>query len=428
MSKSSIVSNMALSAICKPLSMIISYIYVPIVLNYLGVEKYGVWSTILIILSWISYFDIGIGNGLRNRLTESLNGRDGLSRKLVSSAYAFIAVIMIAVAIVFSAVASFVDWKSVFGVSDINENLASVVIISVTFVAVNFILCISNNVLYALQRAGDVSIIGLIVQVVNLFGVLIATALFGSSLFVMAMVYGLSMVSVHLVANIVIYYKNEDVRPSFRSIDINTGKSLTCLGLQFFIIQICALVLFSTDSLIISHLFGAADVTPYNTVNKLFNLINSVYFALLAPIWSAVTKAKAEKDYTTIKKTINNLYLLIIPFVVAAILLALVFEPISILWLRRKLDYGNYMIIFGALYCIINIWTNTHGTIANGLEILKDQMVMAIIQAVVNIPLSVFFARHMNLGPAGVLLGTNISLLISSIWLPILIHKKLTKR
>ena len=71
-----IVSNMALSGICKPVSMVLSYIYVPIVLDYLGVEKYGVWSTILTILSWVSYFDIGIGNGLRNRLTESLNKHD----------------------------------------------------------------------------------------------------------------------------------------------------------------------------------------------------------------------------------------------------------------------------------------------------------------------------------------------------------------
>ena len=55
----SLYKNMAISAICKPLSMIISYIYVPIVLNYLGIEKYGVWATILAILSWISYFDLG---------------------------------------------------------------------------------------------------------------------------------------------------------------------------------------------------------------------------------------------------------------------------------------------------------------------------------------------------------------------------------
>ena len=69
---SGLISNMALSGICKPASMIMGYIYVPIVLSFLGTEKYGIWSTLLTILSWISYFDIGIGNGLRNKLAESI--------------------------------------------------------------------------------------------------------------------------------------------------------------------------------------------------------------------------------------------------------------------------------------------------------------------------------------------------------------------
>ena len=38
---SSLKKNMAVSGICKPVSMIIGYIYVPVALNYLGVEKYG---------------------------------------------------------------------------------------------------------------------------------------------------------------------------------------------------------------------------------------------------------------------------------------------------------------------------------------------------------------------------------------------------
>ena len=73
--------HMLISTICKPLSMIVSYIYIPLVLNYLGVEKYGIWSTILTILSWISYFDIWVGNGLRNKLTESLAKKDNKEKK-----------------------------------------------------------------------------------------------------------------------------------------------------------------------------------------------------------------------------------------------------------------------------------------------------------------------------------------------------------
>ena len=80
---------MALSTVYKALSMVISYLYVPVVLAYLGEVKYGVWTTILNVLSWITYFDIGIGHGLRNKLAENLDkeGNEIKCRKYVSSAY-----------------------------------------------------------------------------------------------------------------------------------------------------------------------------------------------------------------------------------------------------------------------------------------------------------------------------------------------------
>lgn len=421
----SMAKNMAISTICKPISMIISYIYVPIVLNYLGVEKYGVWATILTILSWIGYFDIGIGNGLRNKLTESLSKKDGQSRKLVSSAYAFIAALMITASIFFSVVASFTNWNRVFGVSDIHENLAAVVIISVCFMALNFILSICKNVLYALQKAADVSIMELATQILNMVGVLVAMQFVKSNLFVMALVYGSSMVMVNLVASIIIYSKNCNVRPEIKEINVKVGKSITSLGMQFFVIQICALVLFTTDSLIISYLYGAANVTPYNTVNKLFNVIIGVFSALLAPVWSNVTKLKAEENYDGIKSLIRKLQLIMIPFVLGTILLVLIFRPLTRLWLGRDLAYTTPLILFGALYCLLTIWCNTYSAVSNGMEIMKISMFLACVQAIVNIPLSLFMAKSLGLKAAGVSGGTCGVMMIAAVVLPIVVKRKL---
>ena len=419
-SNSSLRKNSLISGFCKPLSMIVSYVYIPIVLNYLGVEKYGVWSTILTILSWVSYFDIGIGNGLRNRLTESIAEKRKDGKKLVSSAYAFIAVIMIGLIIVFSIVAIFIDWNGVLGVKKgIDENLRVIVTMAVTFVALNFILSLCKNVLYAYQEAGYVSIMEIATQVLNLCGVLIFSIFTQASLFVITTVYGYSMLIVNIVASIIIYARHHDIIPGVKSINFTVGKDLTSLGIKFFIVQICALVLFTTDSLIISMMYGASNVTPYSTVNKLFTAVSGVYLALITPLWSAVTKDKTEGNWRHLKKTIYKVNCLVIPFAVVAIILAVFFRPLSSWWLQKELNYGKGLIPLGCVYCILYMWTNAYGSICNGLELMKISIITAVVQAAINIPLSLLFAIMFNMKSAGVLLGTIASLLITCIFLPI---------
>ncbi len=425
--KNSMVSNMIVSGICKPISMIISYVYVPIALNYLGIEKYGVWSIILTILSWISYFDIGIGNGLRNRLTESLSRKDEESRTLVSSTYAFTAVIMGIVSIVFAIGTSFLDWNRILGVKNPINNLGMVIIISTIFVTINFVLSICKNVLYALQKAANVSCMELLIQLLNMGGILFAKQYFESNLFIMAVIYGGSMIIVNLFTSLFVYLKNIEVRPGYRYINIDAGKNLMNLGVQFFIIQICALILFATDNLIISYLYGAATVTPYNAVNKIFNAIIGIYTALLAPVWSAVTKVKTEKNYDKLAKLIKKLQLAMIPFALSTVLLMCIFRPIMRLWLGQDLDYSTKLICMGGIYCLMSIWCNTYASVANGLELLKISTKTAVGQAIINIPLSVFFAKTMNMNSAGVLAGTVLSMSIAAIVMPIAVHSEIRK-
>ena len=252
LTSNSLFKHMALSGLCKPVSMIISYIYVPFVLNYLGIEKYGVWSTLLAIVSWISFFDIGIGNGLRNKLTQSLASNDGREKKLISSAYVFISVIMISVIIIFSLIAIFLDWKKIFGVVNIDEDLRFSVILCIFFVASNFILSICKNVLFehilhhaghekrcafdpfAIQKASIVSVMELFVQLLNLIGILIVRNLIKSSLVIITIIYGLSMLSVNFVTNIILYTKNSNLRPSFKKFNfISCFSTILCSIRQY---------------------------------------------------------------------------------------------------------------------------------------------------------------------------------------------------
>ena len=69
-------TNILFSGILKIISLLTSLLIVPITINYLNNEVYGIWMTISSMLFWISTFDIGLGNGMRNYLTKAISEKD----------------------------------------------------------------------------------------------------------------------------------------------------------------------------------------------------------------------------------------------------------------------------------------------------------------------------------------------------------------
>ena len=423
----SVTRNMVVSGVYKPIAMVLSYVYVRFALSYLGIEKYGVWSTILTIISWINYFDIGIGNGLKNRLTEAIEQKDKkLGKKYIASSYIIISAIMLVVCILFCCIASFIPWNAFLKAENVNEDIQAIICLSVVFLSVNFVLQICKSVLFALQKAALVSQMELTRQSLNLIGLLVLRNISDGTILYVAILYGITMFTTNIIYTCVAY-RDSDFTPTMKDFDKKIGLSLTNLGLKFFVIQMAALVLFTTDNLLISHYFGAANVTPYNTVNKAFQAIYGIHAAFITPVWAAVTKAKAERNFSWIKSFTTKTSKLLIPFAFVAIVLALLFRPVSYLWLGQKLDYTTLLIILGCVYCILTMICNTFASIANGLELMKQSIILALIQATINLPLSIFFATTVGLKTEGILLGTVVSIGIAAVAQPLIVNKYIKK-
>ena len=142
--------SMTLNILCKPISMILSILYTPLLLNYLGSEKYGVWATMLSIISWVNYFDIGIGQGLRNTLTEALAKNDPKGAQEASStAYILLSLIATVVFVCLLILTFILNWNSIFNT---NEKVQAAVAISFLFICVNFILGLYKMIYYVYKE------------------------------------------------------------------------------------------------------------------------------------------------------------------------------------------------------------------------------------------------------------------------------------
>lgn len=84
--------NILASSMLRVISIVISLMVVPVTINYVNSEQYGIWLTLSSIIAWLSYFDFGFAHGFRNRFAEAVaKGEHVLARKYVSTTYAVLA-------------------------------------------------------------------------------------------------------------------------------------------------------------------------------------------------------------------------------------------------------------------------------------------------------------------------------------------------
>lgn len=426
---SNISKNSALLLVYRCVSMVISLLYVPVVLGYLGTGLYGIWATVLSVLSWINYFDIGIGNGLRNRLSASLaRGDDPATVKgLVSSAYFLLAIVMACVAAVALVLFQLIDWNALLNVSvDLYPDVGPIIEVSFLLMCVSFFLSIVSSMYYAIQQAHVVSLIGVVQQVIMLVSVLLLTTMQGDKLSGVAWAYGLSAITVQIAFTLIFFSRNRALVPGVRYIRKDYSLNITGLGLQFFVVQIASLVLFSTDNVVVSNLFGPDAVTPYTTASKLFSVITSLFAAFVAPYWSSITAAVATGDVTSIRRSLSRMRRYALVPIGASILLYVLLDELILIWLGQPLEMPVGLKEMLLLYTLIYTVNTIYSQAANGLALMKMMIRLAIVQAVMNIPLSIAFG-HLVGSSAGVLLGTVVTMATSLLVYPVSVRRALER-
>src|SRR5690349_19553868 len=100
-----VVLTALVSAFSQGINVLTMLISVPLTLNYLGAERYGLWITISSLILLLGFADLGVGNGLLNAIAQA-NGRDDRhdAESYVSSAFFVLCGVTVLLAIAWMAV------------------------------------------------------------------------------------------------------------------------------------------------------------------------------------------------------------------------------------------------------------------------------------------------------------------------------------
>lgn len=419
--KKIILKNVSLGVLYKVLNMSIVFITIPLLLDYLDKEQYGIWVTIFSIVNIVFFVDAGIGNGLKTKLSEALSSKDYLlAKKYISTAYISITLISF---IIFSIATIFifsVNLNELLNTKVIaNSQLQLIFFLTLTLIVIGFILNLYKSFYYANQQASKVELAMLVYQSIILIIVAFLLSFFERSLLSVALIYGISNIIIGLVFTCVFFRKNKNILPSLKYFSKERVKDLMGLSLAFFVIQLCMIVIFTSDNLIISKLLGPSEVANYDIVYKLFQVVITMSVITQDPFWALYTDAYQKKDFKWIKQTILKLNKLFLLFILFAVVLYLTAPFLIKVWIQKDLQISNNLILFMTIFVLVRVYGVIYMIFLNSIGKIQLQMWLFIAGAIINIPISISLVKYSNLGSSGVILGTIICILAMSIILPI---------
>lgn len=217
------------------LSILFSVLQISIMLQYLGKENYGIWITIYSFCNWMAFLDGGLGNGVRNLLTNSIIEQDiKKSRQIISTGYISIFLFLIFIYLLVIVSQIFVDWNAIIGNNYINYNTFAL------FIFGSFLLQMVQKLISKIYFAYEKASLSFLTPTVSNFVILILLCILlyfnvEDKMWNVGIVFSIAPLVVFLIFTIHFFtVMQPDLKPSFRFYNPSMVKTILSQGLGFF--------------------------------------------------------------------------------------------------------------------------------------------------------------------------------------------------
>lgn len=399
-------TNILYSSILKIISLSTSLLIVPITINYLNKEVYGIWMTITSILFWINTFDIGLGNGMRNYLTEAISQKNySLGKRYISTTLSLLTLIALVIGGVVLVPLLTIDFNKFFNTEAIsNFDLRNAMIVAISVTLCNFVLKNIGFIYVAMQKYAINDFLSVLGNVVSLGIIFLLTKFTTGHLIYVVLAYTATQCIIFCLAAIPLFRKHPELRPAFKFFDKSLSHKIVGKGLGFFVIQISScLVIFGAANIFITQFCGPSAVTTYNIAYKFFNLLVIAYTIILSPMWNAYTDAYVKGDMRWIEQTFNRALKLWGLSVVGGCIMLAGCQIFYHLWVGEKVIVPFTVSLSTLIYvCFFNL-NNCVTYLINGLNKIRVQIITSLVFTALYIGIALFLGKE--LGIEGVVLS-----------------------
>lgn len=391
--------NILASLLFKVISIVTSFSLVPLTINYVSSELYGVWLTLSSILTWIGFMDIGFSQGLKNKLTEAIAKNDWKRGKsLVTTTYGMMFFMMIPICILLELLIPFVNWTSLLNVDPIyTDEIVRAMYVCIAFTCLQMIVRVFVSVVAAYQKVALSDSFGVIGNVLSLIAIAILTRFCPPSLVVLACTLAAMPIFVTLIATIFFFNgRFRQVSPNPKYFRKDYVKDLFGLGYKFFIINIQVLILFQSTNILISYVSSPNEVTSYNIAYRLLNCGMMLYTMITSPLWPAYTDAYTRGDYPWMKNMRNKMSKILLLSILACVFITILSPVIYKIWIGDSAQVPFVMTAMVCVYVATYCWSSLNGTLLVGMGKIKVNTRICLVGMLLHIPFSLIFGKFIG--------------------------------
>jgi O-antigen/teichoic acid export membrane protein len=398
----------------RGVTLLTSAITLPLTVRYLGAQEYGVWITISGSVAMLAVLDLGLASTLTNRIAEAgARGDEALGQRYYATAFWLTAAIALCLGLVLALVLPRVNWMYLFHLHDPQLALAAGQCV--------FIACISSLIALPLNLVtrvlGGYQQLHLANYFVMTNSILTLIAIGGGVLLRFSLVH--LMLCYCVFTNLGLFalnlwfcfYRRPTLRPLPWKLRPRYARELFGEGTLFFVIQLCNIVVFNSDNLVITHYLGADKVTPYSVAWRLITYATLLQQLIMPAAWPALTDAYYRNDMDWLRATYRSITRKsIVAVTVFALAIGLFGRTLVHFWIGPAAVPDKSLMWLMAFWAVLVSVTSNQALLLTAVGKMRLETTVAVLAAVTNLALSIYLVQR--LGAPGVIIATISSFLI----------------
>jgi O-antigen/teichoic acid export membrane protein len=364
----------------------------PLVVDRLDASSAGVWTLLVTALALLGFADLGLGNGLVNRLSDAVGRQDhpAAVRTVSTGAAALAAISAAGIPLAALAVLA-VPWESVLrlGSGEVPSLRAAVATFLLAVVA-GVPAGLGQRIHLAYQQSWAASATSAAGSVLALAAVLVAwVADAGLPAFVGAMLLP-PVAAAAAETAWVLGRSHRDLRPRRSHLERAALGGLVRAGGLFFVLALAGAAAYQSDSFVVARYLGPEEVTSFGATLRLFLVAPALAAAVLLPLWPAYSEAIGRGDHAWVRSTLRrSLLLSAVGVAVPSAALVLLARPLLSVWAGSIPAPSTSLLLAMGAWSVVSTASMALAMWFNGTGVVRLQVVLSLVMATSNLWLSI---------------------------------------